>query len=506
MGDEENPLEAVANAIGNPMDAIGDAIGNPLDAVGSALGGVGDAIKDEFVGTPDVAENQEVTEESGCSRLCGSILCCLVAAPLLIIGGAFCAGFNEKNYLCNDRAINEGFDVVVEVTSCGDAGAGSGSLVHFSCDLDLDESSKEFKPWPKEDDVYTGFGLKTEVEVYQCVENKRSTSETKAGGKKQTVTTYTYEKAWRSSYIDSSKFKKKDTDEWRKGCGMENPPWPDDLPAGGTSRADSAKIGAYVVSGSYLTAIELKTRITDIPAPSGWVIDDDRYYRSAAGASMTPTATSAPAAAMANTTVAPSTIPSASASSATPQVGDARVAFYSNDPNALTYTVLGENKAGAIGKWTASDSWGCSGFTLGSMRKGTVSAKDFQDSLEAGNTFVLYFLRILAFALIWFGLSRCAGPCEVVAECVPFIGGYLGDAVECIACAVTCCPALACCFGVASIVYVAMRPMLGIPMMLFFLITAGAFAFWKFKKEKKKAQGSNDPGSDVSTVRPKDTE
>lgn len=499
-------------------DAAGDVVGNVFegmggvgDAIGGALGSAGAALKEEFSPSAEPgAENEEVTQESGLSRLCGAVFCCLIIAPMLIIAGSVTAGVNEKNYLCTDRAISEGFDKV-NTAGCDSANEGQGSLIIFSCNLDP-KSGESFKPWPQEAHTHLGTGLYTEVEMFQCVEKATTTkSKTTAGGKKTSTTTYNYSKQWMSSRVDSGSFSKKDTQEFKTGCGagVENPSWPEELPKSGTVRAKSAKVGAYTIGPDFISDIKLTKPLTNFTPPAGWAQSGDRYTTSKYRLGGAPAVAAAPAPAPSagnETTAAPGTA-APSASSGGEQIGDVRVSFKSDDTDSLTYTVLGQNAGGDAGirRWTASDSWGCSGFTLGSMKQGTWTMEEFQKALESSNNAILYILRFLAFALIWFGLSRCAGPCEVLGECVPFIGPYIGDAIEVIACIVTCCPALVCCFGVASIVYIALRPMLGIPMMLLFFISAGAFGFWKYKKEQKKKLEGGAP-TVAPPVRPMDTE
>merc|ERR1711972_808606 len=82
-------------------------------------------------------------------------------------------------------------------------------------------------------------------------------------------------------------------------------------------------------------------------------------------------------------------------------------------------------------------------------------------------------LRILGFLVIWFALSRVGAPLGVAADCIPCVGPCLGDAVETIVCCATCPPACGCALGVIGIVWVVMRPAVGIPLILIFLCTCG---------------------------------
>ncbi|MGE9268261.1 MAG: TMEM43 family protein, partial [Verrucomicrobiales bacterium] len=50
--------------------------------------------------------------------------------------------------------------------------------------------------------------LRREVEMYQWTEQSKTTTEKKLGGSEEKTTTYSYETAWKSGHVDSTKFKK----------------------------------------------------------------------------------------------------------------------------------------------------------------------------------------------------------------------------------------------------------------------------------------------------------
>jgi len=60
----------------------------------------------------------------------------------------------------------------------------------------------------------------------------------------------------------------------------------------------------------------------------------------------------------------------------------------------------------------------------------------------------------------------------------------LGDQIEAIACCISCFPACACSLGVIGVVYVAMRPLIGIPMLLIFVGTMAAGVLFKMNSSK----------------------
>jgi len=248
------------------------------------------------------------------------------------------------------------------------------------------------------------------------------------------------------------------------GCGVRsrnpNPSWPS-----GVSKSESKyteneiKAGAWTVKfASASTLFLLDVPLQAASTPSGWSVDSNYQYTKA--------------------------------STRTSDIGKMRVNFYGNDKTQTTLTAMGLNVGdGTLTEWTADSSWLCSGYTLYFADLGKVTKDAIFKSKEAGNTFLTWFLRILGFCLCWFAFSLLAGPCEVVAECVPCIGPCLGDLVEAIACFVAYFPSCACCMLICGIVWVVMRPMVGVPLMLISLIMIGGFIAWKVKKQRDKANG-----------------
>merc|ERR1712012_178966 len=102
---------------------------------------------------------------------------------------------------------------------------------------------------------------------------------------------------------------------------------------------------------------------------------------------------------------------------------------------------------------------------MGDLMMGTIDKEKLFEHFKADAKATTWIFRVAGFLALWFAFTRCAQPLEVVTDCIPCIGPCLGDAVEVIACVVCCYPALACCLGVAGVVWVAMRPMVGIPLM-----------------------------------------
>merc|ERR1740121_1659 len=99
--------------------------------------------------------------------------------------------------------------------------------------------------------------------------------------------------------------------------------------------------------------------------------------------------------------------------------------------------------------------------------------------------------RIVGFVIMWVAFSLCFGPLEVAADCIPCIGPCLGDSIAAVTCCISCLPGCACTLGVIGVVWVAMRPMVGGPMVAVFLLTLCGFVAFKCYAKGQKSGGDD---------------
>lgn len=402
-------------------------------------------------------ENQRVEYQSGAGRLCNSILVAICVAPLLILGMCGLLGWNERRAVCDQKAITSGEDAVMQV-GCSDGSAGSGSLVLFSCDIATSSlpmmhlSSSDFAGVQVQ-----GTGLRVASEMYQCVESDQSRTEKTSGGGTRTIHTYTYHREWSSTPIDSSSFHAIHSDNFRMNCGQMNPSWGASIPSSGSIYAPQMAVGAF--STTMTSKVPLNTPITgSARPPSGWSQTGTGSFYKGKDVSR-------------------------------PTIGDVKVTLYSNDPNSLRATVLGENSNGQITKWGAPSSWLCSGFSLSDLRMGTLSKAQLFDMLASEANVLTWILRAVGFGLMWLAFCLCFGPLEVAGDCIPCIGPCIGDSIHAISCCVACLPATACTLGIVGVVWVAMRPMVGIPLMLLNLAIMAGLGYYIAKTRAAKQGG-----------------
>jgi len=410
-------------------------------------------------------------------------MCCRVFAPaafsvIVFLVSITVLGFSELFSVCESRARKAGLDAVVPI-GCGDAAAGDGELVMFSCDMtqeglvagELSKGQGEFESMLSS---YIGTGVKVVAEMYQCVETKHSSR--RRGG-----TYYTYSKDWKSTPMDfENSFALSDND-FRSNCNASNPAWPEQVPRSGNSYVQKVKTGAFTLLEPYPSMIPLDTPISGHP-PSDWEMDTgDQFTTSQYAASKN-------------------------------GIGKMRVNFYGTDWSNPMITVLGENNRSHLQPWVAPSSWLCSGWTLSHLLAGRVSKDGIFGSLEAMANDETWYLRLTCFLLAWAAfrcvLDALTGPLEAVTDgidsmldsipCVKKNGCELGDSVRIITCCISCAPAAACSLLVIGIVGIAIRPWLGIPLVLGMVLIVVGLAAWKSGYLGKEQEDSEEEDVEVA--------
>ncbi|HEY6321244.1 MAG TPA: TMEM43 family protein, partial [Thermoanaerobaculia bacterium] len=192
----------------------------------------------------------------------------VVSFPLLF--------WNEARAVKTARSLSEGAGAVVSVAADRVDPGNEGKLVHTSgavtmaapvVDPDLGVRAQAIK-------------LVRKVEMYQWREKQQSQTRKKLGGGTETVTTYTYDKAWSPTVVSSSSF--------REPNGHENP---GSMPlASATTVADPVHLGAFKLSRAQLDKLDEQEPLRVDQPPAGPLSQDSRaplkladggYYRGA---------------------------------------------------------------------------------------------------------------------------------------------------------------------------------------------------------------------------------
>ena len=385
----------------------------------------------------------ETTTESWGSRLGGSIKGVLIGCALFISGFPVLF-YNEGNSVKTAKAIDEGEGVCISVESNANVDQEyNDKLVHMSGKADTQDVLT--------DDTFgvsaTAIGLERQVEMYQWIEESRTSEKKKLGGSVEKVTTYTYKKDWSSQAIDSSGFKE---------AGHDNP---------GSMEFESDRMYASNVTfGAFRLSEGQIKRIgsaQNYKFPTNFTCKVDRVK-------------------VVGTTIY---VPNAETRSnaknvrdvvSQTRIGDMRVTFRVIYPHDVS--VIAKQKGDSFIDYTAKN-----GKKLNYLEEGVKDAAAMFETARTNNKIITWLVRIGGFLLMFFGLSMVFKPLSVLADVLPI----LGDIVEMGMGLVAGLLALVCALVTIAIAWLFYRPILGV-----ILLAVAGFFIWKLIQKRKAAKAA----------------
>ncbi len=372
------------------------------------------------------------TKTSWFSRI-GSSIKGILFGVLLVIASFPLLFWNEGRAVKQHKSLTEGAAAVISVSSDSVDSANEGALVHISGEATTDAilTDEEFNV------SENAIKLRRTVEMYQWIEDEDSETRTTLGGGEETVTTYTYQKGWSSSVIDSSDFQE---------SGHDNP---------GSMAYESKSyvagkvtVGAFTLSSSQVGSINNYSKYTvteeNLDGVDDWDVQlsNGSYY---VGDSAT-----------------------------NPEIGDLKVTIEVVKPTVVS--VVAEQVGNSFAPY-ATDAGG----TIGLLQTGEVSAEDMFESAIQGNKVVTWLLRVGGFFLMFLGFSTIFKPLSVLGDVVPFIGNLVGMATGLLSAVIA--------FGLSlitiAIAWVFYRPVLGISLLVIAVVVV-VFGVNMVKKKQKR--------------------
>ncbi len=380
----------------------------------------------------------ETTTESWGSRLGSSIRGVLFGAGLFILGFPVLF-WNEGNSVKTARAIDEGEGACISVESNAKIDQeNNDKLVHMSGKADTKDVLA--------DDQFgvsvTAIRLERNVEMYQWIEESRTTEKKKMGGSVEKVTTYTYKKDWVDHAIDSSGFKEQ---------GHDNP---------GSMEFTSDRMYASNVSfGAFKLSESQIKRIGSTQAyafPTDFVCKVERVKRQG-NTIFVPNAETR-GNALNNRDVVSQT-----------RIGDMRVTFSVVYPHEIS--LIAKQHGDTFVDYTAKN-----GKKLNYMAEGVQDAAAMFATARTNNAIMTWLIRLGGFLLMYFGLSMVFKPLSVFADVLPILGDIVGIGTGLVAGIIS----IVCALVTIAIAWVFYRPILG----LLLLVAAGALVWLLIQKRK----------------------
>jgi len=368
----------------------------------------------------------ETTTTSYGQRLKNSGKGILTGIVMFIVGTGL-LWWNEGRTVKQTRALNQTEKVCVELNVASVDPAFEGKTVHATATAATDEVLT--------DDLYgasvNAIAISRTAEYYQWVERSKSETKDKIGGGQETVTTYTYEKEWVGSPINSGNFHDPEY-QGKNSVRIE-------VQDGGKSAAN-VSFGAYRLSprmiSSFscnepmdLSAVRVDSTVASI---NGNVI----YY----------------------------------GDSASPQIGDVRVTFRKAPASAEVSIV-----ADVIGD-TFTDHVAKNGNHVQLINMGAKSADEMFEAAHQSNKILCWILRIVGILLVVFGLKGIVGIVIAILKVLPFLANIVNVGTSLICWVV----GLVWSFLIIAIAWIAYRPVIAIIM----LAAIAALVYFLVKKSK----------------------
>lgn len=361
------------------------------------------------------------TQQGFFSRVGNSILGVVVG--LVLVPASVCLiCWNEYRTVHRSKGLMEAEKVVVEVPDPFEISKSLDQcLVHFTGKATTEETLA--------DDEFSlsrqALRIERQVEMYQWVEHEESKTRDKLGGGRETITTYTYELAWKPDRVESQRFEKKD--------GHTNP---QPRYSSRSLVAQRATIGAFVFRPQLISTIqawqgiqlEKETLLNSISESTRkhFAIQGDRLAYSEDGSL-----------------------------SSEPKMGDLRIQFRVVEP--LVVSLLSKQNGERLDPYRTSN-----GETIEDVQVGEISAHGMFDSLRLENSIMGWIWRGVGWLLSCIGFALATGPLKAVAKIIPFMGSIVGAATLALAFLLGTIVSLV----TVAMAWIAVRPIVGVSLLV----------------------------------------
>jgi len=372
---------------------------------------------------------------------------------IILFVGTIMLCANEGNYVKTDKAIRSAQKELIKVSDVSTLNPSlDGKLIHAYAFADTQDVLS--------DDLFgaseKAIALVRMVEYYQYEEHSRTEKKDKLGGSEETTTTYTYEKRWVTSPINSGGFT--DPDYKRSNIVLEN-----DVKAQ-LQYAKNVTFGAYKLPGFIIESIrgnvpvELNITDSDLAQWSNRIAKKARDVGYKADS---------------NATLAQvyGNVVYLGKSPSSPQIGDVRITLAKIPPADIS--IIARVIGPTFEKYLAPN-----GRTFTSVAMGTVSAEIMIESAKKTNSLITWLLRIIGIILVVVAFKLVFKILPTLFKVLPPLAKIVGAGVT-LVCSVG---GFAWSLVVISLAWLFYRPLVGLPMLL--IAAAGIWFLRKKAKEK----------------------
>ncbi len=371
------------------------------------------------------------SSEGWFSRIGGAIKGMLIGV-IACLGSVVLLFWNEGRAVQTAQSLDEGAGAVVSVSADNVDVANESKLIHLSGEATTTDTLDDLEFNVSE----TAIRLRRNVEMYQWEEDEKRETKKKFGGGKETITTFTYDKVWSGSLINSDSFDKEYGADYRN---------PNSMPIESqTVHAENVTLGAFQMSPSLRNKVDnpSQLRLTEENIPEALattmrVQDAQTLYLGE------------------DPTV--------------PKIGDCRVTFAVTKPAAVT--VVSQQTENSFQPYQTQ-----AGDPLDMLRMGKYSAEQMFDMAHADNRTLTWVLRGVGTVVMFIGLIMFTKPLSVLSDVIPILGNIAEIGLAIVAGLLTVAGACTT-IGIAWLFY---RPLIGVPLLV---VSVGALALL-FRKRK----------------------
>ncbi len=374
----------------------------------------------------------EVTHQSWFGRLGNAFTGILVGLLMIVI--AFVLLFwNEGRSVKRYKTLKEGAGVVMSVPSDSIDPTNEGRLIHLTGFAETQDTPT--------DAMFSvsvnALRLQRSSEMYQWIESSQTEEKKKLGGGTEKVTTYSYDKQWRSSVVSSSGFKVQE--------GHMNP---DSMQIQSeTFEANPITLGAFTLPASVASSISgadavmldpATVKIPQLGAHNSAILGNQIYLGE---------------------------------DSNHPQIGDIRITFRSVPEQDIS--IVAAQTQQTLMPYTTEV-----GGRIELVEMGIQDAASMFASAQAGNRVMTWLIRLGGFLLMLIGWNLLFKPLSVLADVVPLFGNLVGMGTGFVAFILAATLSLI----TVAIAWIVYRPLIGIAL----LVLAAVFIFLLTQRGKSK--------------------
>jgi Putative virion core protein (lumpy skin disease virus) len=376
------------------------------------------------------------------------------AGFIILFVGTIMLCANEGNYVKTDKAIRSAQNELVKVSDISTMNPSlDGKLIHAYAFADTQDVLS--------DDLFgaseKAIALVRLVEYYQYEEHSKTEKKDKLGGSEETTTTYTYEKKWVTSPINSAGFT--NPDYKKSNIVLENDVKSQLL------YAKNVSFGAYKLPAFIIEEIKGSVPVeTNISAAelAAW---SNRIAQRAKSVGYKADSNAALAQVVQGNIVYFGRSPSS------PQIGDVRITLAKVPPANIS--IIARVIGPTFERYLAPN-----GRTFTSVAMGMVSAETMIESAKKANSFYTWLLRIIGIILVVAAFKMIFKILPTLFKVLPPLATIVGAGVT-LVCSVG---GFAWSLVVISLAWLFYRPLIGIPMLL--IAVAGIWFLKKKAKEK----------------------